>query len=55
MKSKCPVYVGTIKVNDLILNRKGRPNAGQNPELRPKVHESKKAYKRKKRFGLDDY
>lgn len=48
MKKKDSLYVGKIDGNELFINRKGKPNSGTHPELRTKVHKSKKAYDRNK-------
>lgn len=46
MKKKNSLYVGRINSNELFINRKGEPNSGTHPELRTKVHKSKKVYDR---------
>ncbi len=46
MKKKNSLYIGKIDKNKLFLNRKGKPNPGMNPELRTKIHKSKKDYNR---------
>lgn len=46
MKKRNNLYVGKIDRNKLFLNRKGKLNHGMNPELRTKVHKSKKDYDR---------
>lgn len=48
MPKKKTNHVGTISVNNLFMNRAGKLNLGSNPELRSKVHKSKKAYDRNK-------
>lgn len=46
-KKKDKYFVGTINSTDLMLNRSGKINKGEYPELRTKVHKSKKDYSRK--------
>ena len=43
---KNPYYIGKIDSMKLLLNRKGKVNLGQNPEIRASVHKSKKDYDR---------
>jgi len=46
MKKRNNFYVGKIDRSKLFFNRKGKLNPGMNPELRTKVHKSKKDYDR---------
>lgn len=46
MKEK--IYVGTINPNELFMKRKGKLNSLEFPNLKTKVHKSKKDYSRQR-------
>lgn len=56
-KDKNKYKVGTIKGNDLLLNRSGKVNKGECPQLGTKIHKSKRDYSRQKnkRIARDAY